>query len=101
MADICSFVIGYSSATGLQIKGLTKPAMAGPIVSLWDPMLVSVTNSHSCYDVSKGLSINRDEILLRFYNRYIMARRPPRTELHISHQLDGIKPQMPSYGRRI
>jgi hypothetical protein len=64
--------------------------MIGPVASLRDPVLVSVDQGKSSYDISQGLSINEDENLLKFYNCYIMARRSPRSELDISCELGGI-----------
>jgi hypothetical protein len=85
----CLFEAGYSSVCGLQLMEGSEPIM-GPLLSLSQPVLVAVTSGKSCIDISKGLSINQNESFLKFYNRYIMARRPQRSELKLHTELDGI-----------
>ena len=58
------FNIGSSSVAGLQIKRTKESAMLGPIILLSASALVSVISDPSCYDLSNGLSINKDETLL-------------------------------------
>jgi hypothetical protein len=87
---ILIFNIGYSSVAGLQIKRAKESAMLGPIIPLPASALASVTSDPSCYDLSNRLSINRDETVLTFYNRYIIAGRPPRSELSLSSRLHGL-----------
>ncbi len=64
--------------------------MLGPVVSLSSPVLVSVTSGPSNYDILKGLSINKDEKLIIYFNRFIMHRRSS-SELEITFKLDGIQ----------
>ncbi|KAF3403195.1 hypothetical protein DPV78_004126 [Talaromyces pinophilus] len=81
---------GYSEVTGLQTKGPSMTGRVGPIYPVSSPVAVRVSTGGSCYDVSKGLRINENESLLRFYNKYIMQRRPSRAQLSMTFSLDSI-----------
>lgn len=77
--------------TGLATNSGTKPIMIGPITSRLAPVPVTIGLGKSSYDISKGLVINKDEMLLAFYNRYLTWRRDNQPALTAGSSLASIE----------